>query len=86
MAIKKKVMLAKLSRPKLHNVLARERLFALLDQCLLRAVTWICGPPGAGKTALAASYLDAHKRKGIWYQLDAGDHKTSPRRLTPTLG
>ena len=59
----KKPTLAKLTRPKLHNVLARERLFALLDRCLPHAVIWICGPPGAGKTALAASYLDAHKPK-----------------------
>jgi LuxR family transcriptional regulator, maltose regulon positive regulatory protein len=73
-ATKKKVMLAKLSRPKLHNVLVRPRLFALLDQGQMRAVTWVAGPPGAGKTALVASYLEAKKLKGIWYQLDAGDH------------
>jgi LuxR family transcriptional regulator, maltose regulon positive regulatory protein len=73
-ATKKKVMLAKLSRPKLHNVLVRSRLFALLDQGQTRAVTWVAGPPGAGKTALVASYLEAKKLKGLWYQLDAGDH------------
>ena len=73
-AVAKKATLAKLTRPKLHNVLARGRLFALLDQNLTRAITWICGPPGAGKTALAASYLDANKLKGAWYQLDRGDH------------
>lgn len=64
-SVAKKATLAKLTRPKLHNVLARGRLFALLDQCLLRAVTWIRGPPGAGKTALAASYIDANKLKGV---------------------
>ena len=74
MATKKKVMLAKLSRPKLHNVLVRPRLFALLDQGQTRAVTWVAGPPGAGKTALVASYLETNKLKNIWYQLDAGDH------------
>ena len=74
MATKKKVMLAKLSRPKLHNVLVRPRLFALLDQGQTRAVTWVAGPPGAGKTALIASYLETKKLKEIWYQLDAGDH------------
>ena len=74
MATKKKVMLAKLSRPKLHNVLVRPRLFALLDQGQTRAVTWVAGPPGAGKTALVASYLETKKTKGVWYQLDLGDH------------
>ena len=74
MATKKKVILAKLSRPKLHNVLVRPRLFALLDQGQMRAVTWVAGPPGAGKTALVASYLETKKRKDIWYQLDVGDH------------
>ena len=73
MATKKKVMLAKLSRPKLHNVLVRPRLFALLDQGQTRALTWVAGPPGAGKTALVASYLETKKTKGVWYQLDAGD-------------
>ena len=67
-------MLAKLSRPKLHNVLVRPRLFALLDQGQMRAVTWVAGPPGAGKTALVASYLETKKTNGVWYQLDGGDH------------
>lgn len=31
------------------------------------------GPPGAGKTTLAASYLDSQKRPLLWYQLDEGD-------------
>ena len=74
MATKKKVMLAKLSRPKLHSVLVRPRLFALLDQGQMRAVTWVAGPPGAGKTALVASYLETKKTNGVWYQLDGGDH------------
>ena len=63
-------MLAKLSRPKLHNVLVRPRLFALLDQGQTRAVTWVAGPPGAGKTALVASYLETKKTKEVWYHLD----------------
>lgn len=66
--------LAKLTRPKLHNVLARERLFALLDAARERALVWVVGPPGAGKTALVASYLDARKLGGVWYHLDASDH------------
>ena len=65
--------LAKLSRPRLHDVLARTRLFDQLDHALQRPVAWLCAQPGAGKTALVASYLDARKRGGIWYQVDDGD-------------
>lgn len=65
--------LAKLTRPRLHRVLPRERLFSRLDACLRCPLIWIAGPPGAGKTALAASWLDARRIGGIWYQIDAGD-------------
>jgi LuxR family transcriptional regulator, maltose regulon positive regulatory protein len=73
----KEPKLAKLTRPKLHNVLARNRLFALLDAGRERALTWVVGPPGAGKTALVASYIEAKKLKGVWYHLDRGDHDLS---------
>ena len=65
--------LAKLTRPRLHRVLPRERLFARLDACRTSPLIWIAGPPGAGKTALAASWLDARRIGGIWYQIDSGD-------------
>lgn len=65
--------LAKLTRPKLHRVVPRERLFDTLDRCRERPLTWIVGPPGGGKTSLLASYVQARKLGGLWYQIDPGD-------------
>lgn len=70
---RKQLALAKLSRPRLHDVLARTRLHTLLDQAAKRPIAWLCAQPGAGKTTLVASYLQARKRAGIWYQVDPGD-------------
>jgi LuxR family maltose regulon positive regulatory protein len=69
--------LAKLSRPRLFDVLPRQRLFEALDQALERSCLWIYGPPGAGKTALVASFLEGRARDGIWYQVDDGDRDVS---------
>lgn len=65
--------LAKLTRPKLFDALSRERLFSLLDEAAARRIVWICGAPGAGKTTLVASYLEARRLRHLWYQCDVGD-------------
>ncbi|MCC7218746.1 MAG: hypothetical protein IT517_18365 [Burkholderiales bacterium] len=62
----------KVTPPRLHGVVDRQRLFARIDLAA-PPVVWIAGPPGAGKTTLAASYVNARKRPAIWYRVDSGD-------------
>ena len=91
-------MIAKISRPRLPPVYGRTRLYRALDRLLGRhPVVWIPGSPGAGKTTLAASYIEARRPSCLWYQMDQGDgdvaaffhyiglaaKKATPRRLKP---
>lgn len=64
---------AKLVRPGVASVIARERLFAAFEADGAAAIVWICGQAGAGKTLLAASYIEARHLPSLWYQFDTGD-------------
>lgn len=73
-AVRAASSLAKITRPRLPPVSPRPRLYAWLDEAARRTpVIWLEGPPGAGKTTLAASWLTARKSPALWYQVDAGD-------------
>src|SRR5712671_94156 len=63
---------AKTARPSLTGILLRPRLFRLLDRGS-RPLTWVQGPPGAGKTTLVASYLEARRPRALWYRLHESD-------------
>jgi len=65
--------IAKLTPPRLGPVVVRERLFRQLDEARQRPLVWLHGPPGAGKSVLAASYLAARGEIPLWYQVDEGD-------------
>ena len=71
MMAQRRLSLGKTTRPSVSAVLPRERLFALLDTPA--AAAWITGPPGSGKTTLAASWLDHAKLPYLWYQFDESD-------------
>lgn len=64
---------SKPSHPVLYEPVLRKRLFELLDGLRTHAATWVCGPPGSGKTTLVASWLRARSPPAVWYQLDAAD-------------
>ncbi|MFO1318113.1 MAG: BTAD domain-containing putative transcriptional regulator [Burkholderiales bacterium] len=65
---------AKLTRPRMHAPVLRERVFRQLDESRDHAAaTWVDGPPGCGKTTAVATWLDARGIPFHWYQVDATD-------------
>ena len=67
------IAFAKTTRPVAGSTVPRERLFARLDGAPGRTIAWISGPPGSGKTILAASYVEARRMRSLWYQVDPDD-------------
>ncbi|SMF97354.1 Transcriptional regulatory protein, C terminal [Methylomagnum ishizawai] len=65
---------AKFMPPRLRHAHPRQRLFTALDHARAGCSTlWIDAPPGAGKSVLAAGYMEARGGTGLWFQIDAGD-------------
>jgi len=69
----------KIEPPATDGLVARSRLFKVLDTAPARAVIWIAAPPGAGKSSLAATWIDSRRAaasvQSIWYSVDDGDHE-----------
>ena len=72
-AQQRSIAFAKTTRPAVGSTVPRERLFARLDGAPGRTIAWISGPPGSGKTTLAASYVEARHLRCLWYQVDPDD-------------
>lgn len=64
---------AKLVRPGVSGAIRRERLFGFLEAADAAQIVWIRAQAGAGKTLLAAGFIEARRLPSLWYQLDAGD-------------
>lgn len=64
---------AKVTSPSIAEDYPRERLFEALDEGRGRPLVWICGPGGAGKTHLLASYVKHRDLDALWYHVDHGD-------------
>ena len=93
----KEPSIAKITCPGAVGIFPRKRLFRLLDKGRVFPIIWVTGPPGSGKTALVASYLDARKLPCLWDQIDERDadlatffyymgmaaKKTAPRKRKP---
>src|SRR5712691_5294607 len=65
--------LGKFTRPRPVGALERTRLFCALDEARRHPAVWIVGPPGAGKTTLASTYVEQRRLRTLWYRVHDDD-------------
>ena len=64
----------KLAPPQTGKIWPSSRLFKQIDTALNNStILWIGASPGAGKTALVASYLQERNLPAYWYRIDKND-------------
>lgn len=66
--------ISKITPPTVNSVIARPRLFHLLEAGCQSSLIWVTAPGGAGKSTLVAHWLAASRRRHLWLRLDAGDN------------
>lgn len=69
----KKVVLTKVTRPRLQLTYQRTELYGLLDELSATPLIMVSGMPGSGKTTLMSSYIESRNIPCLWYQVDRDD-------------
>jgi LuxR family transcriptional regulator, maltose regulon positive regulatory protein len=67
------VAINKISPIATDSILARTRLFTVLQHDTPGKAFWLSGPGGCGKTSLVASYLNQAALPVLWYHVDSRD-------------
>jgi LuxR family maltose regulon positive regulatory protein len=70
---REKVVLAKVTRPRLQRTYQRTELHNLLDELSATPLIVVSGLPGSGKTTLMSSYIESRNIPCLWYQVDRDD-------------
>ena len=73
----KRVVLTKVTRPRLQLTYQRTELYDLLDELSARPLIMINGQSGSGKTTLISDYIENRNLPCLWYQLDKDDQDLS---------
>jgi len=69
----KKVILTKVTQPRLQLTYPRTELFGLLDELSATPLIMVNGLPGSGKTTLMSSYIERSNMPCLWYQVGRED-------------
>ena len=73
----KKVVLTKVTRPRLQLIYHRTDLYGLMDELSATPLIMIKGLPGSGKTTLTSGYIESRNIPCLWYQMDRDDQDLS---------
>jgi ATP/maltotriose-dependent transcriptional regulator MalT len=70
---REKLVLTKVTRPRLQLIYQRSELYGLLDELSATPLIMVSGLPGSGKTTLMSSYIESRNIQCLWYQVDRDD-------------